>query len=252
MCLTVFAYKTDAPYPFILATNRDEFFERPTRPAQFWETHPQLLAGKDLKAGGTWMGITVDNKFAALTNYRDIKNIKENAPSRGHIVSDYLTSGATPQEYFELMKPKASYYNGFNLLFGTTDDLYYFNNQHIELKKVEPGYHTLSNAFIDSGWPKSKKALSDFKSTIKNSPVETERYFEFLQNTKPFPDHLLPSTGLPLEKERMVSSVFILSEDYGTRSSTLLFSDPNSETTFIEKSYKPGSIDVEKTVKFSF
>lgn len=252
MCLTVFSYKTDDLYPFILATNRDEFYERPTRPAQFWENHPNLLAGKDLKAGGTWMGITKDRKFAALTNFRDLNTFKVNAPSRGHIVSDYLTGSLRPKEYFDRLKTNASSYNGFNLLFGYTDDLYYFNNQKVELQKVKPGYHTLSNAFLDSKWPKSQKALADLKKTIKNHPKEADRYFEFLQNKERFPDHMLPSTGLPLEKERMVSSIFIQSEDYGTRSSTLLFSDREKETIFIEKTYKPGSSVEEKTVQFTF
>lgn len=252
MCLITFSYKTDDNFPFIFSTNRDEFYERPTRPAQFWEDHPRLLAGKDLKAGGTWMGITKENKFAALTNFRDLTNIKENAPSRGQIVTDFLTGDLSPVDFFEKMEPSAADYNGFNLLFGFTDELYYFNNVKIELQKIEPGYHTLSNAFLNSEWPKSQKALRRFKETLRQNPLDRERYFEFLQDTEQFPDHLLPSTGLPMEKERMVSSIFIQSEDYGTRCSTLIFADPNSETTFIEKSYKPGTREVDQSVEFTF
>jgi len=251
MCLTVFAYKTDDDYPFILATNRDEFYERPTRAAQFWENHPNLLAGKDLKAGGTWLGITKDHKFAAITNYRDLTQIKENAPSRGHIVTDYLTNDLSPQDYFKKIEQNAPAYNGFNLLYGYVDDLYYFNNQHVQLQKVKPGYHTLSNAYLDSNWPKSNKALTDFKETLNNHPDDPKHYFKFLQNSRQFPDHLLPSTGLPIEKERMVSSIFIQSEDYGTRCSTLLFADPDQETTFIEKTYINGSKDDTNTVTFA-
>jgi len=136
MCLTVFAYRVHNKYPLLLATNRDEFYERPTRPAQFWENHPDLLAGKDLKAGGTWMGITKNHRFAALTNYRDMTTIKENAPSRGHIVTDFLNSDVNPVEFFQSMKPNTTDYNGFNLLFGTTNNLYYFNNQHLAVQST--------------------------------------------------------------------------------------------------------------------
>lgn len=252
MCLTVFAYRVHNKYPLLLATNRDEFYERPTRPAQFWENHPDLLAGKDLKAGGTWMGITKNHRFAALTNYRDMTTIKENAPSRGHIVTDFLNSDVSPVEFFQSMKPIAADYNGFNLLFGTTDNLYYFNNQHIELRELEPGYYSLSNAFLNTKWPKTEKALSDFKTLVEDKNLQEKRLFELLQNTQTYPDHKLPSTGLPLEKERLVSSIFILSDDYGTRCSTLLFANPHGETTFIEKTYQPGSLEVVQTKHYTF
>lgn len=252
MCLTVFAYRVHKQYPLILATNRDEFYKRPTRPAQFWDEHPNLLAGQDLKAGGTWMGITKNHRFAALTNYRDMTNVKENAPSRGHLVSDFLKSDVSPVDYFQSLKPNAAEFNGFNLLFGTTDKLYYFNNEHIKLRELEAGYYSLSNAFLNTKWPKTEKALSDFKSLIENNTLKENQLFNLLQNTQTYPDHKLPSTGLPLEKERMVSSIFIQSDDYGTRCSTLLFADPDGETTFIEKSYRPGTVEVIHSKRYNF
>ncbi len=252
MCLTVFAYRVDKNNPLILATNRDEFYKRPTQPAKFWENHPNLLAGRDLKAGGTWMGITKNHRFAALTNYRDMTTIKEDAPSRGHLVSDFLKSDVSPVEYFRTLKPEAANYNGFNLLFGTTDKLYYFNNQHLQLRELEAGYYSLSNAFLNTKWPKTEKALSDFKTLVEDNSLDEDHFFRLLRNTKTYPDHKLPSTGLSIEKERMVSSIFILSDDYGTRCSTLLFANPHGKTTFIEKTYQPGTVEVEHTERHSF
>ncbi len=252
MCLTVFAYQVHKQYPLILATNRDEFYERPTRPAQFWENQPDMLAGKDLEAGSTWMGITKNHRFAALTNYRDMKSIKENAPSRGQLVTDYLDSDSDPVEFFRSIKSDASDYNGFNLLFGSVNNLYYFNNQHLELRKLEPGFYSLSNAFLDTKWPKTEKALSDFKPLVKEENLQENKFFDLLRNTETYPDHILPATGLPIEKERLVSSIFILSDDYGTRSSTLLLANPAGKTTFTEKTFKPRTVTVEHTERHTF
>ncbi len=252
MCLIVFAYKVHPEYPLILATNRDESYHRPTQSAEFWNDHPDLLAGKDLKAGGTWMGITKSHRFAALTNFRNMNSIRNDAPSRGQIVKNYLTSEVSASEFFDSIKNQSDKYNGFNLLYGQSDDLYYFNNIENRLQRVQPGYHTLSNAFLDTDWPKSKQALNNFKEVIGSDPMDYDQLFTLLQNTKRFPDKLLPSTGLSREKERVVSSVFILSDDYGTRSSTLVYANPDRESTFIEKTYRPGTADPNHTVEFSF
>lgn len=252
MCLIVFAYKVHPHYPLILAANRDEFYNRPAKTASFWNNHPDLLAGKDLKAGGTWMGITKSHRFAALTNFRDMKSIKKDAPSRGHIVTDFLTSTESAPEFFESIKDEAHKYNGFNLIYGMVDNLYYFNNQEIELQQIDPGCHTLSNAFLDTEWPKTDQALSDFKKVISADTPDRDKLFGLLQNTKRFPEHLLPSTGLDRERERLVSSVFILTDDYGTRCSTLLFANPGQNTTFIEKTYKPGTVEPVNTAEFNF
>lgn len=252
MCLIVFAYKVHPEYPLILATNRDESYSRPTQSAEFWAEYPELLAGKDLRAGGTWMGITQSHRFAALTNYRNMNSIKNDAPSRGQIVKNYLTSADSASEFFDSIKDHSAKYNGFNFLYGKSDDLYYFNNIKNRLQRVQPGYHTLSNAFLDSNWPKSKQALNDFKEVIGRNPLDHDKLFNLLQNTKRFPDKLLPSTGLSRKKERVVSSIFILSDDYGTRSSTLVYANPDGESTFIEKTYKPGTAEPNHTVEFSF
>lgn len=253
MCLSVFAFKTDPDYPFIFAVNRDEFYSRPAQPATFWYDQPHLLAGRDLEAGGTWMGITEDHRFASLTNYRDMASIKENAPSRGKIVEEYLTSDKSPLEFLKDLKKEAHLYNGFNLIAGTLDKLWYFSNQIDVITEIEPGIHTLSNAFLNTSWPKTDKALSEFRSILqKNSKADEKAIFKLLQNDEQYPDDQLPSTGLSPEMERVVSPIFISSEDYGTRCSTLIYKDKSGQITFDERTYKPDSGEIIVKARYKF
>lgn len=255
MCLTVFAFQADPKYPLIFASNRDEFYDRPAKPATFWYDHPTLLAGRDLKAGGTWLGITSDHRFAAITNYRDMENNKENAPSRGDIVAEYLTSGKKAPDFLKKLQATADQYNGFNLLAGTITELWYYSNQIDTITKVKPGIHTLSNAFLDTPWPKTEKAEACFTQILKHRRENLdEEVFRLLKDREIFPDYRLPSTGLSPEMERLVSSIFITSERYGTRCSTVIKADPGPEgkTTFIEKTYKKGTEQVNGTVMYQF
>ncbi len=127
MCLIVFANSILDDYKLIFAANRDEFYNRPSEQAEFWKEHPDLLAGKDLQAGGTWMGITKQGKFAAITNFRDLKNHRNDAPSRGNLTLDFLVNDVTPEEYYNKLKPTLADYNGFNLILGYVDELFYFS-----------------------------------------------------------------------------------------------------------------------------
>jgi uncharacterized protein with NRDE domain len=250
MCLAVFSYKTEADFPLILATNRDEFYSREAKPAHFWDDYPDLLAGKDTKAGGTWLGITKTNRFAAITNYRDIDRIKPDAPSRGDLVKNYLISELSVLEYYESVQSDLKRYNGFNLILGQPDDLYYFNNQKPGLQKLTPGFYSLSNAFLNTSWPKTDRALADLKRMFKDGIPSKERLLQLLQNKQRYPNELLPETGLRPEMERVVSSIFITSEEYGTRCSTLIYVSRNGDTEFTEVTYHPGSTDPVHTVTF--
>lgn len=253
MCLTVFAFQADPKYPLFFASNRDEFYDRPAKPATFWYDHPTLLAGRDLKAGGTWLGITSDHRFAAITNFRDMDNIKENAPSRGDLVTEYLTSGMHASDYLRKLQTTADQYNGFNLIAGTTTELWYYSNQLDTITKVKPGIHTLSNAFLNTPWPKTEKAKAGFKQILKHGRDNPEKeVFQLLRDRETFPDHRLPSTGLSPEMERLVSSIFITSDSYGTRCSTVIKADPTRITTFTEKTYKKGADEVKGTVTYQF
>ena len=240
MCLLVFAFKTHPSYKLILAANRDEFFERPTAPAKFWDETPQLLAGKDLKAGGTWLGITKQGKIAAITNYRDPSSIKKNAPSRGRIVSHYLVGNEDPDVYLRKLLKDADQYNGFNLILGNRDDLYWCSNRSGGYRRLSAGIYGLSNHLLDTPWPKislSKDALSRLISAGKNPSPET--LFRLLADRSIPDDSRLPSTGVGIEWERILSPVFIVSSNYGTRSSTLLFIDRQDHVSFYERTFSP-------------
>jgi uncharacterized protein with NRDE domain len=252
MCLAVFSYKQDDEYPLIFASNRDEFYERPAQPATFWYDAPSVLAGRDLKAGGTWMGITKEYKFASLTNYRDLTNIKKNAPSRGDIVPEFLTSAKNAPDFLEDLKPRAGQYNGFNLIAGTIDDLWYFNNQDCEIVQVKPGIHTISNAFLNTPWPKTEKAQNLFTDVLSNGGADDSGIFGLLRDEERFPLHRLPSTGLSPEMEQVVSSIFISSENYGTRCSTIVKASRENTTRFVERTYNPESGEVDQIAKFRF
>lgn len=252
MCLLVFSYKQHPKYDFIFAANRDEFYERPTRPAQFWEKYPSVLAGKDMEAGGTWMGVTKDGKFSALTNYRDPSTLKENAPSRGHLVLHYLTENISPKNYMSQVDEKAEKYNGFNLLAGTMNRLMYYSNQQKKVTKILPGLYGLSNKLLDTPWPKVQHAKADLHEIINSGKISDQALFDLLKYDQPAPDKELPDTGIPKELERAVSPVFIKTENYGTRSSTILLIDKSGHITFEERRFKKGTQEVDDINRYEF
>jgi uncharacterized protein with NRDE domain len=251
MCLIVFANNIHKDYKLIFAANRDEFYYRQTKEAHFWNDHPELLAGKDLQAGGTWMGINKSGKFAAITNYRDMKSIKDNAPTRGNLTLDYLVSDITPEEYFSKIINNLKKYNGFNLIIGDIDNLFYFSNIKPELIKIEPGIHGLSNAFLDTKWPKVEKSKMRLAEAINSNQVNEKRLMKILDDKIFVKDENLPDTGAGKELERVLSSVFIKTEKYGTRCSTVLLVDQQNNVTFVERIYIPGKNSFEKN-EFKF
>jgi uncharacterized protein with NRDE domain len=235
MCLIIFAYKAHPSYKLIVAANRDEFYERPSSSAEFWEDKPQVLAGRDLKEGGTWLGITREGKFAAITNYRDPAAFKTGAPSRGKMVSKYLFGSQKAGKYIEKIYGQASQYNGFNLICGDDNDLFVYSNRG-EKQKLDAGIYGLSNRLLDYPWPKvvkGKKALSAAMS-MKGADLEAA-LFTILSDKKIAPDKKLPATGIGLEWERLLSAIFIESPTYGTRSSTVLLIGKNKHVRFVEK-----------------
>lgn len=181
MCLITFSYKNHPFYKLIVAANRDEFYQRPTRAAQFWtdEQLPDILAGKDLKANGTWMGVSKTGRWGALTNYRDPSNINENAPSRGDLVLDYLKSDSNERAYLKEIKDNGKKYNGFNLLIGGKDSLYHFSNETNSIKEIEPGIHGVSNALLDTNWPKLDHAKKNWKELLQIVSLTETSYSRF-------------------------------------------------------------------------
>jgi uncharacterized protein with NRDE domain len=238
MCLLFFSLNTHPQYRFILAANRDEFYERPTQEASFWEDFPDLLAGRDLRAGGTWLGITRQGRIAAITNYRDPTSINQDAPSRGMLVSDFLLGEATASDYLEKLVEEGHHYNGFNLIFGNADQLYWYCNKGGHPKRLEPGNYALSNDLLDTPWPKVqriKKGMQDFLQ--KEGEIQAEDIFSVLRDRQIADDSLLPDTRVGLEMERMLSPIFITSPGYGTRSSTVILIDRNGDVIFQERTF---------------
>ncbi|RNC67946.1 MAG: NRDE family protein [Desulfuromonadales bacterium] len=237
MCLIVVALDCHPTYKLIVAANRDEYFNRPTAPAGLWDDAPQVLAGRDLQAGGTWLGVTTTGRLAAVTNYRDPTFQPPNPRSRGQLVADFLTGMTTPAEYLETLRRDGAGYGGFNLLFGDRGRLFYFSNRGGVSGPVPPGIHGLSNHLLDTPWPKVQAAKDRLECLLDRNPPDTEALFEALGDPHPFPDHLLPDTGVGIERERLLSPLFIEGTDYGTRSSTLVLIDRKNTLTFLERSY---------------
>ena len=233
MCLIVFAWQVVPAVPLIAAANRDEFYARATAAAAPWTDAPQIYAGRDLQAGGSWMGVSAvpdgepgaSSRFAAITNIRAPSEHRDDAPSRGTLVSDFLAGSMTPAQYAEQIRPGCDAYNGFNLVFGDRDTLIWFSNRALgDPRNGQPlaaGIYGLSNALLDTPWPKVLKTKAQFASLLCLGAPE-EAYFEMLADTTRAPDQRLPETGVPLELERVLSAVCIESPSYGTRTSTVV------------------------------
>jgi uncharacterized protein with NRDE domain len=229
MCLIVFAWRVFPSVPVIAAANRDEFYDRPATPAAPWADHPNVIAGRDLKGGGSWMGVTLDGpsgpKFAALTNIRGPQEKRTDAPSRGALVADFLTGELSAPAYLERIAQGAGEYNGFNLVLGDREGLYWFSNRGgadpRNGKALEPGIYGISNGLLDDPWPKVLRTKAQFASLLCQGAPE-DAYFEMLADTTLAPDMRLPETGVPLDMERMLSAVCIDSPGYGTRTSTVV------------------------------
>jgi uncharacterized protein with NRDE domain len=251
MCLILFAWEMHDTYPLILAANRDEFYARPAAPAAFWADAPDLLAGRDLKAGGTWFGITRSGRLAAITNYRDPALLKQEAPSRGHLVSDYLRSRESPEEYLQRLAPRASLYNGFSLLIGNGAELIFFSNRG-EASRLTPGIHGMSNHLLDTPWPKVNRGKQTLEQLIaRDHDPSPEALLDLLASRSRPPDDRLPDTGVGLEWERVLSPLFIESPTYGTRCSTALLIDREGMVTFVERVFSGGSAP-RVTSRFDF
>lgn len=250
MCLINFAFQHHAAYPFILVGNRDEFYNRATRKLQWWEDEfPEILAGKDLQEGGTWMGINKTGQFAALTNYRDLNNINTNAPSRGHLVSNFLKGNLHTDEMHQLLKTQGRLYNGFNLIYGDVSALFYYSNVTDQVRQLYPGIYGLSNALLDTPWPKVVNSKAAFTEQL-SKPLNPTPFIEILNNTDTAPEAELPNTGVPLELEKRLSAMFITSNNYGTRLTTFVSINNQGEVTYREKGYVPEhDVTVNFTIK---
>jgi uncharacterized protein with NRDE domain len=253
MCLIILSWRAHPDFPLILAANRDEFYERPSLPADFWPDYPDILGGRDLKEGGTWFGITRKGRLAALTNYRDPLSVKADAPSRGWLVRDFLTGNDRPGEYLSRLQKESPRYNGFSLILGDDSGLYYFSNRgNGGITPLSPGIHGLSNHLLDTPWPKVRKAKESFRRVVKTKgrPGSDDLFAVLADSARP-EDRDLPDTGIGLEWERILSSIYIASPVYGTRSSTVLMIDRFGRVLFEDRQFNEGN-GVWMTARFAF
>ncbi len=242
MCLILIAYRAHPSYELVVAANRDEFHGRPTAPLAFWDDNPQVLAGRDLKEGGAWMGVTRAGRFAALTNYRDPNRVLSDAPSRGHLVSGYLQGTEPARVYLDRLMARADAYNGFNLLLGDETGLYYYSNRASAVQALTPGLYGLSNHLLDTPWPKLKRGQRALRRVLERGSEPTpDALLRLLTDRTPASDAELPDTGVPLEWERWLSSIFIDAPGYGTRSSTALLVEAGRRTRMIETTWADAS-----------
>lgn len=238
MCILFIGVEQHPNFPLIVAANRDEFHARPTSPSEFWQHHPDVLAGKDLQAGGSWMGVSKQGKLAALTNIRAPGKEREDAVSRGELVTDFLMHEYSDQDYLQKLSQQANNYNGYNLLFGRLDDLQVYNNFEDSVYRLNKGVYGLSNANLNAPWPKLDLGRSELaKYCQQSAELNIEHLFVLLGNSTKAEDEVLPQTGVPIEWERRLSSIFISSEDYGTRSSTVLLVDSFRQVFWQERSF---------------
>ncbi len=238
MCLIVIAWRTHARFPCLVAANRDEVHERPTAPAHWWTDHPDILAGRDLSAGGTWIGVTRAGRFAALTNYRDPEQKRPEAPSRGALVTAFLDSSACVAEGLQHLRRVGADYNGFNLLFSDGERLGVYESVRGEGRELGPGIFGLSNHLLDTPWPKVTTLKSRLLDVLDDWTDE-KAVLALMRDEQPAPDEHLPRTGISLEWERLLSSAFIRAPDYGTRSTTLIRIDAGRHVCFDEWSWDP-------------
>ena len=243
MCLILFALADHPKYKLIVAANRDEFYARQTAVAGYWPDHPWILGGRDLEAGGTWMGMTRQGKIAMITNYRDPLHIDPNAPSRGNLVSDYLIDSVRPYDYLKSIQSRAKEYNGFNLLVGDVGELFYFSNYQDGIQKIQPGLHGLSNHLLETPWPKITRGKEKFKFLLRQEEITSQALLDVLYDDRQAADDQLPDTGVGTERERSLSSMFIKTGNYGTRCSTVVLVSGQNEVIFEERDYDLSTYD---------
>ena len=244
MCLLLIALKQHPDYPLIVAANRDEYYDRPSEQARFWPDHPQLLAGRDTVAGGTWLGITRQGRFAAVTNVRAAEP-EGSAPgsrtalrSRGELTKRYLLNNMDSRDYLNQLRDHQHLYGGFNLLVGTTRSLFYGSNRHDNLIELPPGIHGLSNGQLNEEWPKVRQGKQALAALMER-PVTAADIMPILTSREQPGDSELPCTGVSIEMERVLAPRFIQTRTYGTRSSSILLVDKNGQVEFFERTFDP-------------
>ena len=242
MCILFLAINQHPDYPMIICANRDEFHERPTQSAHYWQDKEGILAGRDLQAGGSWLGINRRGQFAAITNIRTGGKVLENKKSRGELVTFVLEENTSAEQHQVIneswLKDHGDSYNPFNLIYGNLEQLYCYNSVSGEQIKLSTGFHSISNGAMDEIWPKMAKGEQQLEQVVKSATGISESALLSILNNQTRPEESeLPDTGIPVEWEQLLSSIFICSEKYGTRSSSLVLLAVDSSIDFTEVEY---------------
>lgn len=248
MCLILVAWRAHPDYPLVVAANRDEFFARPAAEAGWWHDAPSVFAGRDLEAGGTWLGLGRDGRFAGLTNFRDPQRNRDGTPSRGALVADFLRGRESTAEALARLQFEGPRYNAFNLLVSDGDSLGIYESASGSARLLEPGLHALSNHLLDTPWPKVTAGKSRLARALRALPDDTP-LCELLRDDRPAPDAELPRTGVSLAWERMLSSAFIRAPGYGTRCSTVVTRDRHGWTHVTESSWDAVGVETGRVVE---
>jgi len=259
MCLLAFSWQNHSRYRFVFAGNRDEFHARPSAAANWWPDAPDVFGGRDLEAGGTWLGLRRDGRFAVVTNFREPDVRPAGKRSRGELVGAFLSGTSPASAWLADIETRADDYAGFNLLFGDVvrpgEPLLYFSNRDgiggVARRQAEPGIHALSNHLLDTPWPKVQRLRESFVHELDRDEPRAEKLLEFLDDSEPARDDDLPSTGLSPEWERRLSAAKIVSNDYGTRASTVVFVKNDGTCFFHERRFSSnGKIAGESRERF--
>ena len=237
MCLILIAYQLDPAWPLVVLDNRDEYYARSTAPLGLWPGAPDVLAGRDLQSGGSWMGLRRDGCWAAVTNYREPRNDDHARKSRGWLVRDFLLSSWSVAEYIERVVGHGEDYAGYNLLLGDRDGIWFVSNRDPEVHQLAPGLYGLSNGRFDAPWPKVTRAKQKIAGLLDRQNWQPEEALELMCDATRAADADLPATGVPLDWERALSSMFILTPKYGTRSTSQLMRDREGDMIFAERTY---------------
>jgi uncharacterized protein with NRDE domain len=250
MCLLVIAWRVHPRYELVVAANRDEFHERPTAPMGKWPAPDEIIAGRDLRAGGTWLGLDRRRRFGIVTNFRELQRPAPGSPSRGNLIPGYLRNPAPLTQSIRQLEPLADSYSGFNLLLADRESLWYLSNRAPEFaRSLRPGIYGLSNELLDTPWPKLQRVRRRFDPLVKQPDnISSDALFEILADpTQAGVDDVLPDTGLSREWEQLLSSPFISNKDYGTRCSTVLLLETSGAVSLTERRFGPQGIPLSDT-----
>jgi len=236
MCLILFALHQQDELPLVIIANRDEYYARPTRSAHWWQDSEGIFAGRDLQAQGTWLGVNKNGRFAAVTNVREPGMHAPARLSRGNLPREFLASDETAESFIERTRPDADDYAGFNLLIGDSSGLFFYSNRQAGVIEIPAGIHGISNGLFDEAWPKLDSGKQALATVLANGSDNKELMNILTDNTIAQDEHL-PETGVTLDIERMLSSRFIRSADYGTRACSVVKFDKQNNVSFVEQNY---------------